>query len=99
MQLSLYNKKIVEKVLWDKEGRLVHARFAVYENNGRIRARLIDFVYLKDSLNNKNVVLLSGKIEDNKYWTAVFEKEYVSPFINLNTLYSSGSKPRAPTFA
>ena len=39
---------IVEKVLRDKEGKLIRARFFVYENGGRIKARLLDFVYIAE---------------------------------------------------
>ena len=95
MQIKPISQKIVEKILRDKEGRLVRARFAVYENAGRIKARLIDVVYLEE--NNSEVLALSGNQTDTTYFEQIFEKEFVSPFINLNTYFSSGSKPRAPT--
>ncbi len=98
MQIIKSQNNIVEKVLRDKEGRLVRARFAIYENAGRIKARLIDFVYI-------DVKELAGKVLSlvgfsNKVSTKLnsFYKAVISPFVYSEILYFSGSKPRAPTF-
>ena len=97
MQIVKSQNNIVEKVLRDKEGRLVRARFAIYENAGRIKARLVDFVYI-------DVKELAGKVLSlvgfsNKVSTKLnsFYKSVVSPFVYSEILYFSGSKPRAPT--
>lgn len=90
---------IVEKVLRDKEGKLIRARFFVYENGGRIKARLLDFVYVTlNELPGKVASILgiaSKKIKD-VFSVTIFE---LSTFnLELSNIYSIGSKPRAPTF-
>ena len=99
MQLVKSQSNIVEKVLRDKEGRLVRARFQVYENAGRIKARLVDFVYLTEKAISSAVQALPGFF---KKVTSRFDLEVrgiISPFITFEILHFSGSKPRAPTFA
>ncbi len=97
MQLIVSNKKIVEKVIRDKNGKLVRARFVIYENAGRIKARLIDFVYI-EALKG-SILSLSNFIKEKKsVVTEVFKKTFISPFTSQTSiLYSLGSKPRAPT--
>ncbi len=90
-------QNIVEKILRDKEGRLIRARFVVYENAGRIKARLLDWSIietLKGSENSllgfiKEKICISCDISHDIFRTSYFE---------LSTIYSIGSKPRAPTF-
>lgn len=101
MQLTPHNGKIVEKIFRDKDGRLVRANFCVYENAGRIKARLVDFVYIAEQ------ILLAGAT----YFLPGFAKtklafaevsngiSYSPSYFNVNNIYFSGSKPRAPTFA
>ncbi|HEY4509333.1 MAG TPA: hypothetical protein VJC13_03625 [Candidatus Paceibacterota bacterium] len=98
MQIIPSKGNIIEKVLRDKEGRIVCARFFVYESQGRIKARLVDFKYLEESIANNEVLVLSCYIPEDSYFIKVFEKGIVSPFVQGLTLYLSGSKPRAPTF-
>ena len=101
MQIIQSKGNIVEKVIRDKDGRLIRARFFVFESNGRIRARLIDFVYLTEqALISCANFLLSVAIKIKQIWkNSHFSKSFTSPFNTLNNIYSSGSKPRAPTFA
>lgn len=91
---------IVEKVLRDKEGKLIRARFFVYENGGRIKARLLDFVYLAEQtlLNGANFLL--STLSKTKTIVTKFSsvKTYTTPFSILDIISFSGSKPRAPTF-
>jgi hypothetical protein len=91
---------IVEKVLRDKEGKLIRARFFVYENGGRIKARLLDFVYLAEQtlLNGANFLLSIVSKVKSIFSQSSSVNKYTSPFTTLNTIYFSGSKPRAPTF-
>lgn len=99
MQIVQSKNNIVEKVLLDKEGRLVRARFVVYENGGRIKAKLIDFVYITAGFVSGKVLSLSTNFKKVVSQSKTFlNKTVVSPFLNLNSIYSSGSKPRAPTF-
>ncbi len=97
MQIIKSQSNIVEKVLRDKEGRLVRARFAVYENAGRIKVRLLDFVYIDiKELAGKVLSLVGFSKKVSKELNSVY-KTVVSPFTYSKILYFSGSKPRAPT--
>ncbi len=96
MQIIQSKNRIVERIFRDKEGRLVRARFSVYENAGRIKARLLDFTYIE--LLKSAVLKLTGFIKEKaEQFIAIFEKAFVTPFFNTNTLAFNGSKPRAPT--
>ena len=100
MQITQSKNQFVEKVLRDKEGRLVRATFCVYENGGRVKARLVSVVYFAEKALRSAVFALSG-----------FVHKKVSPVLNfkkllrrrlrsltINVLYQNGSKPRAPSF-
>ncbi len=91
---------IVEKVLRDREGRLVRAKFFVYENAGRVKARLVDLKYLEEA-----ILLTASKIflpfykKLKSIYVQLFPKQkFAYQFVQCETLYVSGSKPRAPTF-
>lgn len=97
MQIIQSQSNIVEKVLRDKEGRLVRARFQVYEVAGRVKARLLDFSYI-ESLKG-TVLSLSNYINKKAVcFVQSFNKTFVSPFFPTKALAFTGSKPRAPTF-
>src|SRR6266853_914683 len=96
-EMSQFRQFYVEKILCDKEGRPVRATFCVYENAGRIKARLVNVVYLEEKDSADNVVALPGYTKDDAYFVEVFEKSYISPYSTLENIYFSGSKPRAPT--
>ncbi len=97
MQIIQSKTNFVEKVLRDKEGRLVRATFCVYENGGRIKARLVDFKYIGE-LAGKIFSLVSSNKNFNSVTETYYNKPVSSPYFNKQTLYFSGSKPRAPTF-
>ena len=99
MQLTPTKGNYIEKIVRDAHGRLVRATFYVYENNGRVKARLIDAVLIEESFALSNKVYgLCGDISQ-KFYTSrlIFQKKIVSPYFNNNLLFSLGSKPRAPT--
>ncbi len=106
-QITPAKSNIVEKILRDGSGRLVRATFCVYECGGRMKARLVSAVYLdenisirssaKTPLKNYTTLLTSPRTVLGGYKEIVFESKTVSPYFNKNTLYSFGSKPRAPT--
>lgn len=100
MQVIKSQGNIVEKVLRDKEGKLIRARFFVYENGGRIKARLLDFVYLTEQILLKGKELLLSIFKKDKLETAFkfFAFSLKTKNYRLATVYSLGSKPRAPTF-
>ena len=60
MQIIQSKSSLIEKVFRDREGRLVRAIFCVYENEGRIKARLVDFVYITEKVLKNVVFALSG---------------------------------------
>jgi len=99
MQLSLSRSNLIEKILCDKNGRLVRATFCVYECGGRMKAKLVDVVYLDQNVTIENKIpILSGFCGVKSFGAEIiFEKGIVSPYTDFNLLYSSGSKPRAPT--
>ena len=98
MQLAHVKGNTIEKILRDKEGRLVRATFYVYENAGRVKARLVDFVYLSEETLKSTKIFLAGflKTQVSKLQN-VINKLNISSFINREILFFSGSKPRAPT--
>jgi len=99
MQITQSKNQFVEKVLRDKEGRLVRATFCVYENGGRVKARLVSVVYLAEKALKTAVFALSGFVHKKTTPLAQpFAKAVVSPYFNIETLYQNGSKPRAPSF-
>jgi hypothetical protein len=87
---------IVEKIIRDKEGKLVRARFFLYENAGRIKARLIDFTYIQE-LAHSVILAIGGVVKKAVYSVRTFVKVSIEPFLNFENIYLSGSKPRAPT--
>lgn len=99
MQIIRSQGNIVEKVLRDREGKLIRAKFFVYENGGRIKARLLEFVYLTELALASGVnFILSGFVKAKEIVNSFSNsKSFTSPFVILETIYFSGSKPRAPT--
>jgi hypothetical protein len=87
----------VEKILRDKNGQLVRATFCVYECAGSIKARLIKAELIDEVLSNKKVAVLTGFVKKELHDFVQHIGNIVSPYFSLNTLYFSGSKPRAPT--
>ncbi|TSC70741.1 MAG: hypothetical protein CEO12_117 [Parcubacteria group bacterium Gr01-1014_46] len=100
MNIIQSQSNIVEKVLRDKDGKLIRARFFVYENGGRIKARLLDFVYLTEQilLNGANF-LLSTVSKTKTTVTKFFGFSQYSIFFIQYSIFNLGSKPRAPTYA
>jgi hypothetical protein len=98
MNLIKSQSNIVEKVLRDKDGKLIRARFFVYENGGRIKARLLDFVYLTEqALLNGTKLLLSASSKSLEKVFKLFRHFFYSIFIIRYSIFNLGSKPRAPT--
>lgn len=88
----------VERIIRDKNGQLVRATFCVYECSGHIKARLINAELIKEVLSNKNIAVLTGFVKEELQNFIEYVGEVASPYFILNTLYTSGSKPRAPTY-
>lgn len=92
---------IVERELRDNAGRLARVTFLVYEEAGRMRARVIDVAYLEEANAGERPLAICGSSCDN---AAVLPAESVpgfgieSPYFDTELIYSIGSKPRAPAF-
>lgn len=97
MQIVKSQKNIVEKVFRDKEGRLVRATFCVYENAGRIKARLVDFVYITAGEISGKILSLTISMSKGIFDTRFLSNFQLSTFnFSLLSIFSLGSKPRAP---
>ncbi len=95
MQIVSHKGNIVEKILRDKEGRLVRAKFYVYESAGRIKARLLEATVIAELAGK--VLSLFAPIQKSRSKIS-FSKSTVSPYFTKDTLNFLGNKPRAPTF-
>ncbi len=96
-QVTKSQVNIVEKVLRDKEGKLIRARFFVYLEGSRVKARLLDFVYLTEQLLLKGRDLLLSIVSKTETTIFNFVKTlFVSKKYKLATVYALGSKPRGP---
>ncbi len=94
MQIVAHKGNIVEKILRDKEGRLVRAKFYIYESAGRIKARLLEATIIAELAGK--VLSLFGPAQKTGSKIS-FSKSTVSPYFNKDVLTFLGSKPRAPT--
>lgn len=99
MQLTTPKGKFIEKIIRDKNGRLVRASFCVYECNGRARAHLLNAEYINENrkIDDRKILLDLPTLGVRKYAKILFDCKIASPYFNSDLLYSSGSKPRAPT--
>ena len=97
-QLTISKGQYFERLVRDGSGRLARATFFVYENGGHLKARLVSAVLINEKCLGNKTGLLCGAVAKNEF---VFETldctPIVSSFVFLNTIYYSGSKPRAPT--
>lgn len=96
MSLIQSKNQYFEKVIRDKEGRLVRATFYIYEIGGRIKARLVDFKYIGEIAGKIATIFGIYKKESKTKEGETFTRTS-SPFFSFGTLHFSGSKPRAPT--
>jgi hypothetical protein len=97
MQIVRSQQNIAEKVFKDSQGRLIRARFAVYEAGGRIKARLLDWELIETLV--APLMALFGKLSIAKaVATSHIRKAFVSPYFNTEILNFTGTKARAPTF-
>src|SRR5690242_15560832 len=99
-QLTPTQSKYIEKVMHDSTGRLVRVTFCVYENGGRVKARVVSAIVLKEitSTSQKTFALPGFIAQTFSLFKTSIRSSIVSPFIDWQILYTLGSKPRAPTF-
>ena len=96
-QIDYLKGNVVEKVIRDKEGRLVLASFFVYECAGRLRARLLEFSYLDERTLGGDILSISRHEKYKMEVSILASIPLASPYFSKNILLSYGSKPRAPT--
>ncbi len=101
MKIVQSNNQYFDKILRDKEGKLVRATFCVYESAGRVKARLINLTYLEErAITGKTSSLsslMSKTVFDTQLGSSASKLIVSSPYFSKLTLYFNGSKPRAPT--
>jgi hypothetical protein len=95
--LTTPRAQLVEKMITSEDGIVFKAFFLVYEEEGRVKARLVRAVPVSKK-QNAVVFALTGDVLHTpcieiKSDTAI--DQIISPYSSL--LYFSGSKPRAPT--
>ncbi len=90
---------IIEKVLRDPMGRLARVTFYVYENAGRMKARVVNVAYL-DELPKKQIFTLGGVVLNTSAPSEriTYIAPVASPYVDTLILFKLGSKPRAPAF-
>lgn len=100
MQIIESKGNIVEKVIRDKAGKLVRAKFYVYESAGRVKARLLEATYIEEikQICGNVLSLASATLSQIKSSLLFGNKKLAYVFVKNDVLNSTGSKPRAPTF-
>ena len=99
MHPRILQGNIVEKILRDREGRLARVNFYVYENEGRLKARILKIEYIDEKISAGLVLSLNGSIDDSNVspQSNVVVDAVISPFFDSSLIYTIGSKPRAPS--
>ena len=97
MQLVRQKGETIEKVFTDKSGRLVRAKFFVYEREGRLKAKLLNFTYLEQIVGKVSDFLLDLYKNASKKVADLFKIHPEPIFTSLKIYNFTGSKPRAPT--
>ena len=95
-QVGYLRGECITKIFHDKNGRLIRAKFWIYQEGTRVRARLVNFEYVNELTGN--TPLLQGA-KTKKYPEDYFsyKKRTTSPYFAKELLDFFGSKPRAPT--
>lgn len=85
-----------ERIIRDANGRLGRATFCVYENDGRLKARLVKFEYINE-LGGKTLTLSGFVAAKSVPIELKILRSIISPYFYFNTIFYSGTKPRATT--
>ena len=96
--LTTPRAQLVEKMITSPEGVVFKAIFLVYEEEGRVKARLVQAVPVSKK-KHPIVFALTGDVAAApvvEIVSEVVENQILSPYASL--LYFAGTKPRAPTF-
>ena len=95
--LTTPRAQLVEKLITSEEGVVFKAYFLVFEEEGRIKARLVRAVPVSKK-KNEIVFALTGDIATHtpaEFVSEITSEKIISPYSSL--LYFVGSKPRAPS--
>lgn len=96
--LTTPRAQLIEKLITSPEGIVFKAIFLVYEEEGRIKARLVRAVPVSKK-QSAIIFALAGEssnISRAEIISDATHTQIVSPYASL--LYFVGSKPRAPSF-
>jgi len=102
MHLRPLQENYIEKVLRDPTGKLARVTFCVYEQDGHMKARVVEVVYLGEAhIEREELLALAGNVltRELERKTASHVHNVVSPYFDSNFLYTVGSQPRAPAIA
>ena len=97
--LTTPRAQIVEKMITSPEGVVFLATFLVFEEMGKVKARLVKAVPVEKAKKSE-VLAICGDVCNSfvEILKEVFAPDQiVSPYNSI--LYFTGAKPRAPTFA
>ena len=98
--LTTPRAQIVEKLITSPEGVVFLATFLVFEEMGKVKARLVKAVPVQKAEKTDEVLAICGDV--SKCFVEILKEVFspdqiVSPYNSI--LYFTGAKPRAPTFA
>ncbi len=95
--LTTPRAQVIEKMITSEEGIVFKAVFLVYEEAGKMKARLVRVTPVAKKA-QEIIFALTGDIQTSpaiEIVSEIAEKHIVSPYSSV--LYFTGSKPRAPT--
>lgn len=95
--LSIPRKKFIEKIITSPEGIDFRVVFLVYEEEGKIKAKVVSAAPIASVIKNEQIIALPGKTEKilHEIIYSTFEKEKVSPYTDFTFFVSQPT--RAPS--
>lgn len=98
--LTTPRAQLVEKMITSPEGVVFQATFLVFEEFGKVKARLVKAVPIQKAENTGEVLAICGDVCNS--FVEILKEAFasykiISPYNSI--LYFTGVKPRAPTFA
>jgi hypothetical protein len=96
--LTTPRAQLIEKFITSPEGVVFKAIFLVYEEAGKVKARLIEATPVADVPETSEILAISDGSIASPFAEAFSEGFPLSTFnYQLNSLYFTGAKPRAPS--
>jgi hypothetical protein len=96
--LTIPRSQLIEKLITSAEGIVFKAFFLVYEEDGKVKARLVRAIPISKKI-SPVVFALAGDVQNSIAPISIIKvksEKIISPFNSI--LYFAGSKPRAPSF-